>query len=561
MNITKLKESKGQIMIFLNVRSLYNHFTEIEAEFAKCNFLALCFNESWLNKSIPNEIIEIEGFNIVRLDRGYNKRGGGLITYVRSDFEVVNMETIPNISDVNIELLNIMIKRNHQRPLCISSIYLPPNSDIDVAVEKLSLVGDALSLMQVEWILGDDLNIDLNHVKSNKQKRTLYNFTCKYLLHQTIQKATRICATTATLIDHIYTNTPTKVNSSGVICYGLSDHHLVFILLKKNIEKKNKVSFSCRNLKRYSLPDLEQNLDRLNWEAFYQQTKPCDCWEILYNSYLKILDCIAPMVHITNVKEADCWVTPELLNLIRQRDNLKNELDNCGTGESYNRNLKEFRKKRSEVKRGVIVAKRNYTLAKLRSNHDNPRKYWSDLNRIMPTGKNKSKKKKEIIKLVDNDSNCVLPEDTAEFINNFFINIGPSLANEIKVDNSEYIRELDSHSSEKNMHEWRPTDFVEVTKAVKEIDICKNSNIENINAALFKDCLLCSIDQVVFLFNLILTTGDFPDSWKLATVIPLFKSGSKSSVSNFRPISLLPSIAKLLERIIHRRIYFFLDDN
>lgn len=66
---------------------------------------------------------------------------------------------------------------------------------------------------------------------------------------------------------------------------------------------------------------------------------------------------------------------------------------------------------------------------------------------------------------------------------------------------------------------------------------------------------------LVFLFNLSLSTGIFPDVLKTSKVIPLHKRGSKSSVSNFRPISLLSIFSKILEKIIHRRIMRYLTEN
>ena len=55
--------------------------------------------------------------------------------------------------------------------------------------------------------------------------------------------------------------------------------------------------------------------------------------------------------------------------------------------------------------------------------------------------------------------------------------------------------------------------------------------------------------------------GCFPPSWKIATVVPLFKGGLKSDVGNYRPISLLPLPGKILERIVHNRVSLFLENN
>ena len=56
-------------------------------------------------------------------------------------------------------------------------------------------------------------------------------------------------------------------------------------------------------------------------------------------------------------------------------------------------------------------------------------------------------------------------------------------------------------------------------------------------------------------------TGTFPDEHKIARVIPLFKSGNRNLMSNYRPISILPTLSKIFEKLIHVRIYQFLDEN
>lgn len=75
------------------------------------------------------------------------------------------------------------------------------------------------------------------------------------------------------LNSYIYSNTPERINLAGVINYGISDHHLTFISLKKNIEKKKKVSFSCRNLTNYTPELLRLNLENVNRNNFY----PTEC--------------------------------------------------------------------------------------------------------------------------------------------------------------------------------------------------------------------------------------------------------------------------------------------
>lgn len=64
-----------------------------------------------------------------------------------------------------------------------------------------------------------------------------------------------------------------------------------------------------------------------------------------------------------------------------------------------------------------------------------------------------------------------------------------------------------------------------------------------------------------YLFNLVLNTGTFPDDMKFAKVTPIYKSGEKTDCGNYRPISVISTVAKILEKIIHNQIFDFLNQN
>ena len=96
------------------------------------------------------------------------------------------------------------------------------------------------------------------------------------------------------------------------------------------------------------------------------------------------------------------------------------------------------------------------------------------------------------------------------------------------------------------------TEVNEVTKYIREIDVNKSSTIEGISARALKDCLLAIPEKVTVLFNETFTSSTIPDKWKVGMVIPLQKEGNKSDVANLRPVTLLPIIGKLLEKIVNR---------
>ena len=68
-------------------------------------------------------------------------------------------------------------------------------------------------------------------------------------------------------------------------------------------------------------------------------------------------------------------------------------------------------------------------------------------------------------------------------------------------------------------------------------------------------------DSLVYIFNTSLETSQFPDPWKIARVLPIFKAGDKTEKSNYRPISVLPVVSRLFEKLFFSQLYQYLNDN
>lgn len=236
---------------------------------------------------------------------------------------------------------------------------------------------------------------------------------------QLITVDTRVSNNCSSLLDHVYFSDTIKVASSGVIRYGISDHDLIFVILKKNLPKKDKISFSCRNIREYTIDRLSEVINCRDWELFLNSADPNVCWEIMYDNYLLSLNEIALMIEMQNVRDSEPWANSELLKLLRERDAFKHRLVES---EYKNENLiKEFNQKRNEARRKVIKSKRDHVLNKIKSKESSPKKYWSELNCVMPVGKKGIEKTKNIINWTDEQGNEVPHDHTADYINRFFL--------------------------------------------------------------------------------------------------------------------------------------------
>ena len=140
-------------------------------------------------------------------------------------------------------------------------------------------------------------------------------------------------------------------------------------------------------------------------------------------------------------------------------------------------------------------------------------------------------------------------KQTADFINDFFVNIGPNLSKNIKE-----AWKFNGHHTDLLLDDIS-TNIEEVTKLCNNININKSSCIENLSAEILRDAFLAISEKITELFNCSFISSQIPASWKVAKVTPLQKPGNTKDVSNLRPVSLLPLPSKLIEKNVHNRIY------
>lgn len=126
MKFEELQESKGRKFVLLNVRSLLPNINLIRHDFELSNYAVIGINETWLNQKIPDPLVSIKGFNLLRSDRKGNKRGGGLILYINDNLEFESLPDHLNFSNQDLEMLSVLIKPSHQKDFFyIFSLYPP----------------------------------------------------------------------------------------------------------------------------------------------------------------------------------------------------------------------------------------------------------------------------------------------------------------------------------------------------------------------------------------------------------------------------------------------------
>lgn len=273
----------------------------------------------------------------------------------------------------------------------------------------------------------------------------------------------------------------------------------------------------------------------------------------MYENFLNVINQLVPYVEKRNVPVRNEWLDDNAFQLIKKRDDLRLRLTYFKNDEKL---FSQFKDARNKARQAVIEAKASSVKTLLANNFNNPKKFWVNLKKLMPGKKDLNKSSKTIVL---KDENRLILEDnlkTANHANIFFIRVGPDLAAKIPAVNRDLYYDALTLIEEDNN---KISNFPIITEKgaegiLKAIDTNKSSNIKDIDNKLFKDCLLSTVHQVCYLYNLVISTCSIPESWKQALVVPLYKDGDSFSVANYRPISMLPQIVKCFEKILHSMI-------
>ena len=139
-------------------------------------------------------------------------------------------------------------------------------------------------------------------------------FNCKQL----IKSPTRVTDKTSSLLDHIFTNNPSKINQSGVIRTGFSDHYLTYCT-RKNIKfplgKHKTIKF--RSMKNYSQLDFLNKLRNMNWLVVMNSQDVNEAWSIFKTIFTGVLDDIAPFKQVRIKGRTEPWMNSAILDLLR----------------------------------------------------------------------------------------------------------------------------------------------------------------------------------------------------------------------------------------------------
>lgn len=197
--------------------------------------------------------------------------------------------------------------------------------------------------------------------------------------------------------------------------------------------------------------------------------------------------------------------------------------------------------------------KRQYECMELNKARSNPKKLWNTIKEV--THSKKTNRMANSLLTIGKSA-----QDSVNLVNKFFINIGKELVGKVK-QLSLNSNKVDSVVPHSKSLVFLSTDEMEVERLIQSLRSDCAIGIDGISSNILKQFKTILVPPLTYIFNLSISNGIFPELLKRALIIPIFKSGDADCVNNYRPISILSAISKVLEKIMNNRLISYLDTN
>ena len=552
----RVKNMDRIILGHINLNSI-RHKCDMMADLIKGKIDILLISETKIDSTFPTAKFEIHGYSSpYRLDRTIS--GGGLLLYTRED---IPTRLLPSKHFGKIESLILEINISKKKWLLVG-IYNPCKSMI---ANHLMILSKNLEHYQSSY----DNIILMGDFNSEYTEHDMADFCCTYNLSSLIKEKTCFKSVeNPTCTDLILTNRHQSFQNSSVIETGLSDFHkLTITVLKTTLRKKPPKIISYRNYKKFSQLKFRNDLELfLSGIDLYMISN-----DDFVTAFMCILNAHAPVKQKYIRANENPFVSKEL----RKEHMLRSKLRNKFYKEKNDFNFSAYKKQRNRCVSLLRNAKKSFY------GNLNPlivcdnKIFWK---KVKPLFSEKVSCPQNITLIENNviiDDDKVISETFNEFFSNVVTNLNIENNSNFVNNNIEEadpvlksIRKYENHPSIFKIKEatnilehftFQPTNLESAIKEILSLNGSKASPIYSIPVKIMKENYDILGLIVVIDFNSSVAFGTFPNNQKLADVIPIFKALDRFVKYNYRPVSILPALSKIMERLLFYQIEKYMD--
>jgi len=478
------------------------------------------------------------------------KHGRGIITYVK-DSIISSEVSFPDTNEIK-EMVWVEIKMCREEKLLVGNIYRSPNSTAENNNHINTLLTTLPQLTTEKNII---ITGDFNYPKINWQTESTREsdisptglFLTAYkqsVLDQLMQEKTRGRENQEdSTLDLLLTTKPEKIEKLEIKSpIGKSDHACIAFAWKRNTLHRPKIRKYIYNKGNYGR--MREYL-KGNWKELLNGKTTHEMADIIYSKYKEVMDLYIPRSKTNSKQAKKPWMTRQIINKIRQRDKLCKKLKNTNATENITQINLKYKRLRNQVKWEIRRAIKKHEMSLADQAKSNPKAFWRYV-------KAKTKVKGQVEKLRQGGRTIETPQEIANTLNNYFASV-------FTPDHTRTLprKELRTTAKLYNMI-FKPDD---IESHISKLKPNKSPGPDEISPRVLKETAHEMSDALSMLFNKSMEEGQVPEKWKVASVTPVHKKGSKTDPGNYRPVSLTSVLGKLMESMMTSEISNYLANN
>ena len=562
----KFKNNKSKLAFFhMNIASLSKHKDELDTMLSMLdiNFDIIGITETKIQKKKnPNFHIELEGFKCFSTPTESEK--GGSLLYISNQLNTKPRYDLEKIMYKSKELESTfreIIQKNNKN-LIVGCICRYPSMDLEDFNDIFDHLLEKISKDNKRVYLMGDFNIDLIKTDSEPQIARYFDSLTSNLFVPHISLPTRVTRHSKTLIDNIFSNIENFNESiSGNLTLSISDHFAQFLIIPHQTIKNPKYhNLYKRDMKNFDKIKFIDNVSNFQWQQILQldEKDPNISFESFLNSLNSLIDEYLPERRVTK-KDLSTnkkpWISSDIMKMINKREHLFLKFTRA-----KDETIKQHYHDQHKALRNQIVSlsresKKNYYQKFFSDNANNLRDTWKGIKEII---KIKEKQHFHPTSLYIDNKIINDPNSISNKFNEYFTSIAENLQKNIYNAGQGYHKYLKNKIS--NSFFIRPTNKDEILTTIESFQQGKSSGPNSIPDKILQLIKFEIAEPLSQIANISFETGIFIDKLKLAKVIPIYKNKeSELNCENYRPIALLSNLNKIIEKLMYKRLYDFLD--
>lgn len=502
--------------------------------------------ESWLREDIADTEIKIEPYNIFRVDRNQltssKSRGGGVIIAVK---KVITAKIIKSVHE-NVEHLFLLCTYGKELVFIVGGVYIPPNSPIEIyynhcqTVEniienypslKLMLFGD-YNLPEATWN-NDNFGVGVNCPQGSA---AVFLAQCFSFLH--LFQLISIPNSRNVFLDLLFSQ-DSNIQTSLAEDLLLSDstHHYAYKFSIQASSFNNYLSYEefYYDFKNANYNGLNDYLSSINWVEYLNTIDVNRATELFYEI---VYTGVALFVPLKKFKTSlyPKWFTAELRHLVVNKKIAHKNFIISNDDQDYF----IFSQLRARCKNLSKICYNNYVRNVDQSLISNPKLFWKYLNEKRSSFNVPSE-------MYLNDSITCKAEEVVELFAKFFSTVYSGDNCDIPINNKIF---------DYNLISFNTIPLVKVFDKISKIPNKLTVGPDGIPNILLKMCVCTITEPLYILFKMSLETGVFPDSWKNSFIVPIYKSGDRSNIKNYRSVCIQSSIPKMFDSLVYDQLFW-----